>query len=132
MNMKKIILKISFSALLLVAFAFANAQAPQMPSAQDRAAKMTDWMKTNLTLTDAQLPKIQDINLRYAMMMDSLKNSPGDRDSKMSVMKADNTAKDAEIKNVLTSSQYQTYQAKEAEMKEKYKSQMKTPAGSGQ
>jgi len=128
--MKKSLFKFGLSAMLLFAFAFVHAQAPQMPSAQDRAAKMTDWMKTNLTLTDAQLPKIQDINLRYAQMMDSLKSSSADQADKMTAMKADNAAKDAEIKSVLTDSQFQAYQAKEAEMKEKYKNQMK-PAGTG-
>jgi hypothetical protein len=131
-HMKMIILKISCSVLLLFAFATIKAQDIQMPSAQERAAKMTDWMKTNLNLTDAQLPKITDINLRYATTMDSLKNSPGDKASKMTSMQADNASKDSEIKSVLTDTQFQAYQAKEAEMKEKYKSQMKPGSGSGQ
>jgi hypothetical protein len=44
-------------------------------------------------------------------------------------MKADNDAKDSELKAVLTDSQFQIYQAKEAEMKEKYKNKMKTESG---
>jgi hypothetical protein len=129
--MKKILQRIGIAAMFVFAFATLKAQDMQAATAQEHAAKMTDWMKTNLTLTDSQVPKVTDINLRYATTMDSLKNSPGDQTEKMSTMKADNTAKDLEIKGVLTDSQYQVYQAKEAEMKAKNKSQMKTPA-SGQ
>lgn len=125
--MKKILKKISIAAVFVFAFATLKAQNMQAPTAQEHAAKMTDWMKTNLSLTDAQLPKVTDINLRYAITMDSVKNSPGDQSVKMTTMKADNAAKDSEIKGVLTESQYQVYQTKEAEMKAKNKNQAQTP-----
>jgi hypothetical protein len=61
-------------AVLLLSFMQSQAQ-PTVPSAADRSTKLTDWMKTNLKLADDQVPKVQDINLKYANMVDELRNS---------------------------------------------------------
>lgn len=120
--MKSMLKHLGITALLIGALAVAKAQDGQMPSAEARAAKMTDWMKTNLNLTADQLGKVQALNLKYAQKMDSARNNTGDRQAKFAQMKSDNEARDTELKGILTDDQYKTYQEKKQEMKSKYKS----------
>lgn len=100
-------------------------QAQEMASASERATKMTNWMKSNLKLADDQVAKVQDINLKYANKMDELKNSTVDKHQKMETIKSNEAAKDAEMKGILTSSQYQTYTQKKEEMKKEMKEKVK-------
>ena len=111
--------------VLLIAFFSTNAQDKQIPPAADRAAKMTEWMKTNLQLTAEQEPKVQDINLKYANKADQLRNSSLGKRQKMQSLKADSNAKDQELKAVLTPSQYSSYESKKAEVKKKFKEKAK-------
>jgi hypothetical protein len=103
----------------------AKAQDGQMPTAESRASKMTEWMKTNLSLTPDQLSKVQELNMKYAVRMDSLRNSSLEKQDKHAAMKSGNEAKDSELKGILTSEQYATYQEKKKEMKGKYKDKAK-------
>lgn len=103
--------------------------AAQMPTASERATKTTNWMKSNLKLSDDQVPKVQDINLKYANKMDELKNSADSKKQKMETMKADESSKDAELKGVLTDSQYQSWLQKKEEMKKQMKEKMKEKNG---
>jgi hypothetical protein len=120
--MKKIISHL----LIISAFVFVGLSvSAQMPSASDRAMKQTNWMKSNLKLTDDQATKVQDINLKYANKMDELHASTATKQQKMASMKSDETAKDAEMKAVLNDSQYQTYLQKKEEMKKQMKEKMK-------
>jgi hypothetical protein len=38
--------------------------AQKMGDAAERSAKLTEWMRINLNLTDEQLPAVRDINLK--------------------------------------------------------------------
>jgi len=115
--------------IMLLLFVFTNAsvysQQKDIPSASERAAKLTDWMKTNLQLTNDQVPKVQDINIKYANKMDELKNSPQGKRQKFQTLKNDDMAKDAELKQVFTDSQYKTYMTKKDELKKKLKQELK-------
>jgi hypothetical protein len=123
--MKRMLKHLGFSALLIGMFSLVNAQEGQKPSAEARASKMTEWMKTNLNLTADQLGKVKELNLKYAVKMDSLKNSSLEKEDKYAVMKSDNSARDSELKGILTDEQYKTYQEKKKEMKDKYKENTK-------
>ena len=113
--------------VLILTSMVANAQNNQkdIPSASERAARLTDWMKTNLQLTDDQLPKVQDINMKYANKMEDLKNSAAAKRQKLLTLKENDAAKDAELKQVFTDSQYKTYMAKKDELKKKLKQELK-------
>ena len=120
--MKKIICHL----LMFSVFVFASLSlSAQMPSASERAMKQTNWMKSNLKLTDDQAAKVQDINLKYANKMDELHASTATKQEKMASMKTDDAAKDAEIKAVLNDSQYKSYLQKKEEMKKEMKEKMK-------
>ncbi|MDI3321498.1 hypothetical protein [Pinibacter soli] len=120
--MKKIISHL----LIISAFVFVGLSvSAQMPSASERAMKQTNWMKSNLKLTDDQANKVQDVNLKYANKMDELHKSTATKQDKMTSMKSDEAAKDAELKAILNDSQYQTYLQKKEEMKKQMKEKMK-------
>ena len=112
-------------SIALLIGVLANAQDKQIPPAADRAAKLTEWMKTNLQLTDEQLPKVQDINLKYANKADALRNSSAGRRQKLQSLKADGKAKDGELKAILTPGQYESYEAKKAELQKQFKEKAK-------
>ena len=117
----KIITRGFLVATLLAVFTTAYAQ---KMTAEEQANKMTDWMKTNLKLTDDQVAKVQAINLKYANKMHEAKNSTQSKEDKKSSIKADAAAKDAEMKGVLTADQYKGYQTKKEEMKKEMKGKM--------
>ena len=114
---------------MLSLFVFVNtsiySQQKDIPSASERATKLTDWMKTNLQLTEDQVPKVQDINMKYANKMDELKNNAAGKRQKLLTLKENDTAKDAELKQVFTDSQYKTYMTKKEELIKKMNQELK-------
>jgi len=123
--MKSMLKQLGLSVVLVCTFALVKAQNGQMPTAETRASKMTEWMKTNLSLTADQLSKVQELNMKYAVKMDSLRNSSLEKQDKHAAMKSGNETKDSELKGILTSEQYATYQEKKKEMKGMYKDKSK-------
>ena len=115
--------------IMLLLFVLANtsiySQQKDIPSAAERATKLTDWMKTNLQLTNDQVPKAQDINIKYANKMEELKNGAPGKQQKLLTLKDNDVAKDAELKQVFTDSQYKTYMTKKEELKKKMKQELK-------
>jgi predicted transglutaminase-like cysteine proteinase len=79
-------------------------------SPEERAQMQTDYMKESLTLTEDQVPQVHAVNLKYARRMQDAYNSGGGRLQKLKKMKAVNQEKDSEVKRVLTSTQYATYE----------------------
>ena len=118
-------MKSSLAVILLLLSLQPLAQT-KIPDAADRSASLTDWMTTNLKLTDEQVPKVQDINVKYANMVDALRNSSQGKKQKMATLKNYDASKDKELKEVLTGDQFQTYLAKKDEMKKKFKGKMKS------
>lgn len=119
-------------AAALVLCTSLQAQQKQLPPAGERAAKITAWMKTNLALTAAQEPVVQEINLRYAGKMDELQQSTATRRQKLETLKANDAAKDAELKKVLTAGQFTTYEAKKDELTQKVKQKAKARKQGGE
>jgi hypothetical protein len=119
--MKKITLSGFLLIALMVICTSVYAQKKTMATAEERAGKITEWMKTNLQLKDDQVAQVNNINLKYANKMDEIMNGPGEKKDKKMKAKEEAEAKDAELKAVLDESQYQTYQAKKEEMKKQVK-----------
>lgn len=78
-------------------------------------------MKTNLQLTEAQIPQVKDINLKYANKSEEILNSSQGKMQKAKAAKAQEKAKDEELKQVFTEEQFKTYSAKKTELKKKLK-----------
>ncbi len=113
-----------FFAIVALLFSI-NASAQKMGDAAERSAKLTEWMRINLNLTDEQLPAVRDINLKYAKKMDALKTNSLPKSEKMKQIEDNDKAKDKELKDVLTGSQFQTYLSKKQEIKKKFKENLK-------
>ena len=117
-------------SLLLVAFFFSfeshaqDAERETM-SPEDRAMKLTAWMKNNLQLTDEQEKSVHEINLKYAGKTEELRNSSEPKGQKFKKLKSYNDDKDNELKGLLTAEQFKTYQAKKEEVKEEFKAKAK-------
>ena len=79
--------------------------------AKEMAERQTNMMKDNLILTEGQLPIIEKINLKYGEKMETARdNSSGDRTSMRSTMMDILEDKDAELKTVLTTDQFNQLQ----------------------
>ena len=112
-------------AAVLLWLSPARAQQKQPMPPEHRAAKMTEWMKTNLQLNDEQATKVSDINKTYAMKVEDIRTHTPDKKKKKSALKALDKDKDGELKAVLTEDQFKTYLAKKEKMKEEIKAKMK-------
>jgi hypothetical protein len=123
--MKKILVKSFLLAGLLFTFNIICAQKKTSYTPEERAGKLTEWMKTNLQLNDDQVTQVQDINLKYANKTQGLQTQSMSRKEKMQNLKDNDKAKDAELKNVLTTDQYNSYQAKKEEIRKQMKEKMR-------
>lgn len=87
-------------------------------SAQDRAAegakRATDKMKTELSLTDAQYPKVEKINKDFIAKTQENRTLT-DKAAREKSVKALSEDRDAKLKTVLTEEQFKAYTAKKAE-----------------
>lgn len=76
----------------------------------ETAKRQTEWMKTELKLTDKQVAPVDSINLVYAKKQGELfQNRDGDREARRQAMTDLNTKKEAALGKVLTKEQLETY-----------------------
>lgn len=88
--------------------------------AEERATNSSQKMKTKLGLDDAQTAKVHDINLGIAQKNDAIRdNTSLTREQKMTQLKANQDARNAQYKEILTPDQYAKYEAWEKEKREK-------------
>lgn len=94
-----------------------------MPPAE-RAKLQTDMMKSKLSLTAEQTPKIAAINEKYAQQMQPVIMSSEGPLVRMRKMREISGAKEGELKAVLTPDQFQKYLAEKEEMREKFETHL--------
>lgn len=82
-------------------------------------------MKTNLQLNGDQATQVQNINLKYANKTQELQTQSMPRKEKMRTLKENDKAKDAELKHVLTTDQYNSYQTRKDEIRKQMKERMR-------
>ena len=122
--MKRQVITMLVSIFLLAGINKVHSQ--EQMSASVRAAKLTDWMKTNLTLNEGQVKQVEAINLKYANKADELRdNASLTKNQKVDALKADNKAREDEFKKILTEDQFKTYQNKKGEVKKMAKEKAK-------
>lgn len=114
-----------FVLLLLILASIGNlTQAQDKTSTgtpDQRAQKITSWMKAELQLTPEQEPVIQNINLKYAIQNESLKASGGGKMAKYKKFKSSQEAKEEELKRALTGEQFNVYLNKKDDLHRKMK-----------
>lgn len=76
---------------------------------EQRAAIQTQFMKDRLSLPADVLAKVQAINLKYAQQMDPVLKGTDGKLAKMQKARAIMAAKDAELKAILSPSQFEAY-----------------------
>ncbi|PZF73397.1 hypothetical protein [Taibaiella soli] len=117
----------------IVALSFFTAARAQeihrVGTADERAAKITEWMKETLHLTQDQIGPVTEINRRYAQMMDDLTYSAGTHADKMHQAKANDHAKEAELQKIFTQDQFTAYKKKKAVLREQLKEQAEAAQG---
>src|SRR5262245_52236349 len=113
------------TGLLLFTVNILCAQKKTSSTPEERANKLTEWMKTNLQLNDDQATQVQNINLKYANKTQGLQSQSMSRKEKLQAVKENDKAKDAELKNVLTTDQFNSYQEKKEEVRKQMKTKMR-------
>jgi hypothetical protein len=128
MHMKPIFIltpALLFLMVLCSACCVAQQQDAEPVPPDERAAKLTAWMKSNLQLTADQENPAQEINLKYANKTEDLRNSDEPRKEKFKKLKGYNAEKDDELKKLFTEEQFKLYLAKKEEVKEEFKTKAK-------
>lgn len=92
---------------------------------EERAEMQTEYMKESLSLTEQQVPKINEINLKYARKMQDAYASETRKFQRLKKLKRVSEEKDVELKKVLDSNQYETYARNKEAMKEKMRARAK-------
>lgn len=89
----------------------------QQLSPEDRAYNQTKQMKKLLTLSKEQFDKVEIVNVKYAMLVDStIKANGGFSPEMREKMKPMMEAKDKELKPILTEEQMKLYEENKKKM----------------
>ncbi|KGO91087.1 hypothetical protein [Flavobacterium subsaxonicum] len=101
--------------------------------AQDRVAegakKVTDGMKTQLTLNDSQYAKVLEINKAYLVKVKESKAKSVNKVEAAKKLKTIDEDREAKLKSVLTADQYKAFAATRADNKKKLKEYLEEKQG---
>ncbi len=97
----------------------------ERPPAQERAQRLTDKLKEKLGLSDEQVPKVAEINLRAAKSMDATAGAPGGRRGRLREVRSVQQQRDKDLKEVLTAEQWKQYEAIREEKRSEARSRMR-------
>ena len=115
----------TLALLLFISITTLHAQEITKASAADRAKKMSDKMKTELSLDDSSYTIVYAINLKYAEKNTEIMNGGEGKLAKLRSIKASNEDKEKEMKKVLTKEQFKKYKEmmkeRKADAKDAYK-----------
>lgn len=118
--MKKLTVLLIGLTLLSASINPVNAQEKVKKTAEQRATALTDRMDKALSLTAEQKTKITELNLGIAKKNEAIRNDPKmTKEAKKQGLEANQAARNANLKTILTADQYTKYEAMEAKMKEK-------------
>jgi Spy/CpxP family protein refolding chaperone len=121
-----IALLVAAMSLLIVVTAGAQNEMEKLKSStpEERARLQTEMMKTKLSLTTDQTPKVAAINQKYAQRMEPIIKSQEGPLMRLRQMREVGQAKEAELKGVLSPEQFQKYLAEKQEMREKFEDKL--------
>lgn len=119
--MKSPVKKILFGAAALLLLFTAGACAQEKDRVTQGATAVTDLMKSQLGLTDAQYKKVYDVNLDFLTRAQGVRQSDDDAIVKVKAVKKLDKERDVKLKAILTAAQYQTFLVKKEENREKIK-----------
>jgi len=98
----------------------ASAPEREIPGAEERAQRLTDRMKGELGLTEEQVSRVAEINLRIAKQVDEIRGaSDVSRNERANRMRSAQGQRDKELKAILTEGQWAQYEKMRDAMKSK-------------
>ena len=121
--MKSMAINFKILFMLTGIFTIFSASAQYKQDPEKNAKKQSEWMKTELALSEEQVSKIEAINLSYAKKRKALKE---EMHKQMKSLRED---KQKELSAVLTKEQAEKYEKKKAEMKVKRREHYKKGKG---
>lgn len=101
------LLAVVFCSFLSVS---ANAQQKKYTPEQ-KATKMTDKMKSDVSLTDNQYKQVYAVNLKYAEKMQALRSKDGGRENNKEEFKSLRKEQKNELSSILTDEQREKYKS---------------------
>lgn len=124
-------IKTFFTVMLIIFWGYGNLQASpstimEIP-AEPRAKMITAWLSQELKLDKTAEKKVHQINLKYAHLNQQELNTYGFQRTTMRKIKANNAAKDLELKSIFTPEQYETYLEKKKDLLVYLKEKLKSP-----
>ncbi len=109
--MKKLKYLHLFVITLVWGFNFLIAQPQQgFPSAEERAARITERLKFELNLSEKQIKQVSEVVLKYAKKGAEMRDKSEDRSEIMQNMKKLSFEQDKELKKILNKEQYKKYE----------------------
>ena len=101
--------------LLLLSKTYAQPQLSNDPI--ERGHQVTEWMKTNLQLSDDQMPKVEAVNVRCAEKNIELEgNKKMTKGTRQKYLTSNERYRDNELKKILTAEQFTNYQERKKEV----------------
>jgi exopolysaccharide biosynthesis protein len=122
------------STLCLLLFAHAaHAQFGDLAKAtpQQRATAQTDFMKSKLGLSEAQLEKVSALNLEYAKKFDPILKGSAGRLSKVRQVRAMEAEKEAKLEQLISPEQFKTFRASQSEMRKQVMARIEREIAAG-
>ena len=106
-----------FAIVLMLFFTSAYSQPELSNDPTERGRQVTEWMKTNLQLTDEQVPKVEAVNVRCAEKNIELEGSKNmTKGTRQKYLLSNERYRDNSLKKILTVDQFTNYQAKKEEV----------------
>lgn len=112
---------VAFALLLF----FSVAVQAQQADKTEAATRLTDKMKTELTLSEEQYPKVYEANLSFINKAAEAKAAGGGKISMLKKLKALDQERDGALKAVLTDAQFKSFEALKKENRSEMKKQFK-------
>ena len=90
-------------------------------TSKEIATKVTDWMRTNVGINDAQAGRVNVATSGLIEKVRSIQQSGGDAADKKAAMREAMNLYNAQLKSLFTAEQMTTYNSKKSELKSQYK-----------
>jgi hypothetical protein len=120
-----------FVITLIICVPHASAQLDELKNTTpvERASLQTELMKSMLVLTPEQTQTVTDLNLKYANRMEPIIKGSSSSLTKMFEMRKINNEKETELKRILSSQQWEKFEASRDEMRQQFEDRIGKRAG---
>ena len=115
--------KILTIACIMILASSTYAQSKMTEKEKEEAIARYRTYMERLNLTEEQKPQVEEINMRFSTGISNMKKSNTSKLEKFRTFKSLSSARDGEMKKVLTKDQYAIYKANQEEQRENFRQQ---------